>query len=152
MCRVSTARAFAPTARRDRARVDGPFAIARGRDGAVNFSPSIARRNAARARRGRAREDADGASRHFARDVDRRSRACPSPPRDARGVMGKPWLEGFKFAVYLAVPIALTAAFALRPENLERVIRDVRGIRREFKRAIDANDGRFAREGLTMRR
>lgn len=66
--------------------------------------------------------------------------------------MGKPWLEGFKFAVYLAVPIALTAAFALRPENLERVIRDVRGIRREFKRAIDANDGRFAREGLTMRR
>ena len=85
MCRVSTARAFAPTARRDRARVDGPFAIARGRDGAVNFSPSIARRNAARARRGRAREDVDGASRHFARDVDRRfARVSVATARRAR--------------------------------------------------------------------
>ncbi|OUS49416.1 hypothetical protein BE221DRAFT_65327, partial [Ostreococcus tauri] len=73
----------------------------------------------ARARTSTARRDI---SRATSIDV---SRACPSRPRDARGVMGKPWLEGFKFAVYLAVPIALTAAFALRPENLERVIRDV---------------------------
>lgn len=40
--------------------------------------------------------------------------------------MGKAWLEGFKFSVYLAVPVALTAAFAVNPENLEAVIRNVR--------------------------
>ena len=42
------------------------------------------------------------------------------------GAMGKAWLEGFKFSVYLAVPVALTAAFAVNPENLEAVIRNVR--------------------------
>lgn len=46
-----------------------------------------------------------------------------------RAAMGKPWLEGFQFAMYLAVPIALTASFALLPGNLERVIRDVRASR-----------------------
>jgi len=40
--------------------------------------------------------------------------------------MGKAWLEGFKFSVYLAVPVALTAAFAVNPENLEAVIRNRR--------------------------
>jgi hypothetical protein len=40
--------------------------------------------------------------------------------------MGKPWLEGFKFFTYLAVPIALTATFAVNPENLESIIRNVR--------------------------
>ena len=40
--------------------------------------------------------------------------------------MGKPWLEGFKFATYLAVPIALTVTFAFNPDNLNGVIRDVR--------------------------
>jgi len=46
--------------------------------------------------------------------------------------MGKAWLEGFKFSVYLAVPVALTAAFAVNPENLEAVIRNVRAcVRRD---------------------
>ena len=40
--------------------------------------------------------------------------------------MGKPWLEGFKFATYLAVPIALTVTFAFNPDNLNGIIRDVR--------------------------
>ena len=40
--------------------------------------------------------------------------------------MGKPWLEGFKFATYLAVPIALTVTFAFNPDNLNGIIRNVR--------------------------
>jgi len=40
--------------------------------------------------------------------------------------MGKPWLEAFKFATYLSIPIALTVAFAANPANLETVIRNVR--------------------------
>ena len=43
--------------------------------------------------------------------------------------MGKPWLEGFKFATYLAVPIALTVTFAFNPDNLNGIIRDVRFVR-----------------------
>lgn len=38
--------------------------------------------------------------------------------------MGKPWLEGFKFATYLAVPIALTVTFAFNPDNLNGIIRN----------------------------
>jgi hypothetical protein len=49
--------------------------------------------------------------------------------------MGKPWLEGFKFFTYLAVPIALTATFAVNPENLESIIRNVRA--RDGNRAND---------------
>ena len=37
--------------------------------------------------------------------------------------MGKPWLEGFKFATYLSIPIAMTVAFAANPENLETIIK-----------------------------
>jgi len=42
--------------------------------------------------------------------------------------MGKPWLEGFKFATYLSIPIVLTVAFAANPANLESIIRNVRGL------------------------
>jgi hypothetical protein len=47
--------------------------------------------------------------------------------------MGKPWLEGFKFFTYLAEPIALTVTFAVNPENLESIIRNVRA--RDRKRS-----------------
>jgi len=47
--------------------------------------------------------------------------ACARP-------MGKPWLEGFKFATYLSIPIVLTVAFAANPANLESIIRNVRGL------------------------
>ena len=57
----------------------------------------------------------------------RRSRRPPAS-------MGKAWLEGFKFSVYLAVPVALTAAFAVNPENLEAVIRNVRHVSARWRR------------------
>jgi len=66
--------------------------------------------------------------------------------------MGKPWLEGFKFFTYLAVPIALTATFAVNPENLESIIRNVRardGKRaRERRRASRRPRGPIARGGV----
>ena len=43
--------------------------------------------------------------------------------------MCKPWLEGFKFATYLAVQIALTVTFAFNPDNLNGIIRNVRVVR-----------------------
>ena len=48
--------------------------------------------------------------------------------------MGKPWLEGFKFATYLAVPIALTVTFAFNPDNLNGIIRNVRRTKTRFVR------------------
>lgn len=59
--------------------------------------------------------------------------------------MGKPWLEGFKFATYLAVPIALTVTFAFNPDNLNGIIRDVRvsfesGATRRARRETRARD------------
>jgi len=59
--------------------------------------------------------------------IARRSRRPPAS-------MGKAWLEGFKFSVYLAVPVALTAAFAVNPENLEAVIRNVRYVSARWRR------------------
>jgi len=59
--------------------------------------------------------------------IARRSRRPPAS-------MGKAWLEGFKFSVYLAVPVALTAAFAVNPENLEAVIRNVRHVSARWRR------------------
>ena len=62
--------------------------------------------------------------------------------------MGKPWLEGFKFATYLAVPIALTVTFAFNPDNLNRVIRDVRYIRRAFRSSPERRARRATRDAL----
>ncbi len=60
--------------------------------------------------------------------------------------MGKPWLEGFKFATYLAVPIALTVTFAFDPDNLNRVIRDVRSIVARFVRIESRRSRRATRD------
>ena len=68
--------------------------------------------------------------------------------------MGRPWLEAFKFATYLAVPIALTATFALNPANLNGVIRNVRRVRsssRSRKRARFASTD-DARDAITSAR
>ena len=62
--------------------------------------------------------------------------------------MGRPWLEAFKFATYLAVPIALTATFALNPANLNGVIRNVRKVRAFV---VSVADARAIRERLTTR-
>ena len=61
--------------------------------------------------------------------------------------MGKAWLEGFKFSVYLAVPVALTAAFAVNPENLEAVIRNVRA---RVRRDDDDDDIDVTRDVLSV--
>ena len=83
--------------------------------------------------------------------------------------MGKPWLEGFKFATYLAVPIALTVTFAFNPDNLNGIIRNVRvsfesGATRRARRAtrartstdealdVDLGSRRSARTWCTRRR
>ena len=50
--------------------------------------------------------------------------------------MGKPWLEGFKFSLYVALPIALTLTFATNPENLRRIIENVR--RRDVERGASS--------------
>jgi hypothetical protein len=33
----------------------------------------------------------------------------------------------FKFAVYLSIPVVMTVAFAASPENLQKIIANVRG-------------------------
>ena len=63
--------------------------------------------------------------------------------------MGRPWLEAFKFATYLAVPIALTATFALDPANLNGVIRNVRQVRAFV---VSVADARAIRESTDERR
>jgi len=60
--------------------------------------------------------------------------------------MGRPWLEAFKFATYLAVPIALTVTFAFNPDNLNVVIRDVRYIRRAFRSSPERRSRRATRK------
>jgi hypothetical protein len=66
--------------------------------------------------------------------------------------MGKAWLEGFKFSVYLAVPVALTAAFAVNPENLEAVIRNVRACARSRDDDDDDDDDDLSVGWSTERR
>ena len=75
-----------------------------------------------------------------------------SPRSAARAGMGKPWLEGFKFATYLAVPIALTVTFAFNPDNLNRVIRDVRYIRRACRSSPERRSRRATRKSRAHRR
>ena len=72
-----------------------------------------------------------------------------APHRAARASMGRPWLEAFKFATYLAVPIALTVTFAFDPDNLNRVIRDVRHHRRAFRSSPERRSRRATRKPRT---
>ena len=64
--------------------------------------------------------------------------------------MGKPWLEGFKFATYLSIPIVLTVAFAANPANLESIIRNVRGLC-DCVFVIVSTDGCFLRRTARVR-